>query len=265
MKMSDIVSRRRHLKEKFKKRESIFSGWTSFGHPGPTEIFTRAGFDCIGIDIEHSTIDQYESQRIIAACHAAGVVCLPRVASHDIQMCRRLLDSGADGIIVPMIGSAQEMTTMIDGIKYPPVGRRGFGVARAQGYGFDFDEYTSTWNESSICIAQIESIDAVNNIEQILAVPNLDGVMVGPYDISGSLHVPGQLTHPKVIEASLKVVAACKRVGKSCGTHIIEPDGAKIKRALDEGYNFCVLASDVFVLNQWVTRIKQDIQSSKDQ
>ncbi len=265
MTFNEILARRVQLKEKLRDRRKVFAGWTSFGHPGPTEIFTRAGFDFIGIDIEHSTIDQYESQRIIAACHAHGTVCLPRVASHDVQMIRRLLDSGADGVIVPMVNSADQARAMVQACKYPPQGSRGYGVARAQGYGFDFDAYANSWNSSSILIIQIEHIDAVNTINDILSIPGVDGVMVGPYDISGSLHVPGQLTHPEVINASNVVVSACRQSQRSCGTHIIEPDAAKISRAFEDGYNFVVLASDVFVLGQWVKRIKQDIKINADQ
>lgn len=88
--------------------------------------------------------------------------------------------------------------------QYPPLGRRGFGVSRAQGYGMDFSEYTKTWNESSIMMAQIESIGAVERIDEILAYKELDGVMVGPYDISGSLGIPGQFRDIKVLSKRAK-------------------------------------------------------------
>ena len=259
--MVDILARRKVLKTKLQKRDRVFAGWASFGHPGITEIFTRAGFDFIGIDMEHSTISQEQCQRIIAACHADGVACLPRIASHNPEMARRLLDSGADGLIVPMVNSPNDARAAVEWMKYPPVGKRGFGVGRAQGYGFDFDQYTKTWNDSSICIAQIESIQAVEQIEAILAVEGLDGVMVGPYDISGSLNVPGQLEHPLVVEAGLKVVAAAKKHGKACATQIIEVDAQKIQQAQQRGYTLMVLASDVFILWKWAQRIRHDITS----
>ena len=248
------------LKNKLKGRQPVFAGWTSLAHPGITEIFTRAGFDFIGIDIEHSTINQEQSQRIIAACQAAGVACLPRIASHNKEMARRLLDSGADGLIVPMVESADDVRTIIEWMKYPPVGRRGFGIGRAQGYGFDFDAYTKTWNSSSVLIAQIESINAVRRIDEILAVDGLDGGMAGPYDISGSLNVPGQLEHPSVVEAACKVLEACRAKGKACGTQIIEPDEARIREAALRGYTFSILASDVFILWKWAQRMRGHIR-----
>ncbi len=258
--MADILSRRKTLKAKLQNRQRVFAGWTSFGHPGPTEIFARAGFDFIGIDLEHSAISLFEVQGLIAACQGAGVCCLPRIASHNPEMARRLLDSGADGIIVPMVNSPADMEAVVSWVKYPPVGKRGFGVGRGQGYGFDFDGYTKTWNSSSIIIAQIESMDAVGQIEKILDHPELDGVMVGPYDISGSLDVPGQLDHPLVVEAGLKVVKAAQKHGKACATQIIEPDAVKIRRAIEQGYTLIVLASDVFILWKWADRIGRDIR-----
>ncbi len=255
--MKELISRRQLLKNKMRNRERVFAGWNSFAHPSITEIFTRAGFDFIGIDLEHSTIDQEQSQRIVAACQANGSLCLPRVASHNPEMTRRLLDSGADGLIVPMVSSAGEVKEIIDWCKYPPVGKRGFGISRAQGYGFDFDKYISTWNETSVVIVQIESVKAVKNIDSILDSEDIDGVMIGPYDISGSLGIPGQLTHQKVQEASEIVLKACHRYKKSVGTHLIEPDTDGIIKAFDKGYTFTVLASDVFVLWKWTQRLQE--------
>ncbi len=257
--MDTILEKRKSLKSKLVNRQQIYGGWTSIGHPSITEILCKSGIDFLGIDLEHSTISQEQSQRIIAACNAAGVVCLPRIASHNKEMSRRILDSGADGLIVPMVNNADDVRAMIEWAKYPPVGKRGFGVSRAQGYGFDFASYTSTWNESSILIAQIESIDAVNGIEEILKIKELDGVMVGPYDISGSLNIPGQIEHPKVIEAGAKVVEACRKFGKACGNQIVEPNLANMKEAKERGFTFTILSSDVFILWKWAAARHNDI------
>ncbi len=254
--MMNFLEQRKQLKKKFQNRKTVFGSWTSLAHPSITEIFTRTGVEFLGIDLEHSTISQEQSQRIIATAQAGGVVCLPRISSHNPEMVRRLLDSGADGIIVPMVQNAQDVEKMISWVKYPPLGRRGFGVSRAQGYGMDFGEYTKTWNESSVMIAQIESIDAVERIDEILAYKELDGVMVGPYDISGSLGIPGQLEHKSVIEAGKRVIAACQLHGKSCGTQLVEPNQERIKQALTSGFSFVILSSDVFLLWKWAEQMK---------
>lgn len=251
-----LSERRSLLKEKLRSRESVFAAWTSIAHPSITEIFACSSVDFIGIDIEHSTISQEQAQRIIAAAQAGGTLCLPRIASHNMEMIKRLLDSGADGIIVPMVNTAEEVERLISWCKYPPLGKRSFGIARGQGYGFDFDKYIKNWNELSSLIVQIESIQGVENIEKILSYEEIDGAMIGPYDLSGSLGIPGQLDSPLVTEAAKKVINACAVAGKACGTQIVEPDGKNIEEAFSAGYTFVVLASDIFILWKWAERIK---------
>ena len=246
-----LSERRALLKQKLRNRERVFAAWTSIAHPSITEIFARPGVDFIGIDIEHSTISQEQSQRIIAAAQAGGSLCLPRIASHNMEMIKRLLDSGADGIIVPMVSTSEEVERLVSWCKYPPTGRRSFGISRGQGYGFDFEEYTSTWNDISSLIIQIESVEGIKNIDAILANKDVDGAMIGPYDLSGSLGVPGELEHPSVIESANKVIRACADHGKACGTQVIEPDVQALQGAFEAGYTFVVLASDVFMLWKW--------------
>ena len=262
--MAEIDNRRRDLKEKLNNRKKVFAAWTSLAHPSITEIFARANIDFVGIDIEHSTISQEQSQRIIAACQANGILCLPRVASHNMEMIKRLLDSGADGLIVPMVSTSEEVEQIISWCKYPPLGKRSFGIARGQGYGFDFDNYVRDWNNTSTMIVQIESVRGVENIEKILSYHEIDGAMVGPYDLSGSLGIPGQLDHPRVSEATRYVIEACAKFEKACGTQIIEPDRKNIEKAFSAGYTFIVLASDIFILWKWAERIKNLIVSSKE-
>ena len=241
---------------RLRSRARAFGAWTSLGHPSITEIFARAGVDFIGIDLEHSTITLAEAQQIIATAQAGGVACLPRVASHNGQQIRRLLDAGADGIIVPNVSTRAQVEQLVAWCKYPPVGRRSYGVARAHGYGMEFDRYVATWNARSTLLIQIESIQGVEAADELVAHEAVDGAMVGPYDISGSLGIPGKLTHPKVTTAAARVIEACRRRGKACGTHLIEPTDARVRAAFREGYTFVVLASDVFVLWKWADRMR---------
>jgi 2-keto-3-deoxy-L-rhamnonate aldolase RhmA len=252
---------RAELKQKLRSRERLFAGWVSFAHPSITETLARAGFDFIAIDMEHSTISVEQAQRIIAACQGEGTLCFPRPVSHSNDWIKPLLESGADGLIIPMVNTPAEVETLLSLIKYPPKGNRSFGVSRAQGYGFDFDSYVREWNESSPFIIQVESIEAVNNIDKLLAFDDIDGVMVGPYDISGSLGVPGQLTHPKVIAASEKVIAACQNHGKSCGTQIPDVNQENVQQLFDLGYTYAILSSDLFVLWKWAENMQALIRS----
>ena len=260
------MDNRNNLKEKLRKRKIVFGAWTSLAHPQITEMFASIMKpDFLGIDIEHSTISQAESQRIIATGQAHGVPVLPRLASHNGEAIRRLCDSGADGLIVPMVNTSEEAARIVAFCKYPPIGKRGFGVARAQGYGTRFAEYTSSWNEKSILIIQVESIDGVENIDSLLENDQVDGVMVGPYDISGSLGIPGKLDDSKVLRASERVIEACARVGKACGTQITElPDEAKVEKAIANGYTMIVLASDIFLMWRWSEQMKGLINRARE-
>lgn len=244
------------VSRRLRSRAAVFGTWTSLAHPSITEIFTKTGVDFVGIDLEHSTISQEQAQRIIAAAHAGGVACLPRVASHNGEQIERLLDSGADGVIVPMVSTRAEVERIVEWCKYPPLGKRSYGIARAQGYGFDFEKYTATWNTSSVIIIQIESMKGVEGVDDLLANQAIDGAMVGPYDLSGSLGIPGRLGDPRVTEACSRVVEACRNHGKACGTHLVEPTDAQVVITFDAGYTFVVLASDVFVLWKWSERMR---------
>ncbi len=256
MQYDELLKRRRELKNALRNRARVFSAWTSLSHPSITEIFTRTGVDFVGIDIEHSTISQEQSRQIISICQGGGSLCLPRVASHNMEMIKRLLDSGADGIIVPMVSSPEEVEKLISWCKYPPAGKRSFGIARGQGYGFDFSRYIATWNESSSLIVQIESVQGVENIEKILSYDEIDGAMIGPYDLSGSLGIPGQLDHPDVRSACEHVIRICREKSRACGTQIIEPNAKNMADAFSSGFTFLVLASDIFILWKWAEGIR---------
>jgi 2-keto-3-deoxy-L-rhamnonate aldolase RhmA len=256
----NIQKKRKEIKAKLKSRGKIFSGWTSLGHPQISEMIAMSGVDFVGIDIEHSTINQEQAQRIISVCHGQEVLCLPRVASHNAESIRRLLDSGADGIIVPTVETKEQVQDLVDYIKYPPIGKRGFGIARAQGYGHNFDDYISSWNENSSFIIQIESIKAVKNIDSILKADEIDGVMIGPYDISGSLGIPGQISHPDVVDACKIVIESCLKYNLSCGTQDINPTYKSITEQFKLGFTFIVLSSDIFLFKKWGEEIGRMIK-----
>ncbi len=254
--MNITFEKRIALKHKLRSRERLFAGWISYAHPSITETFARAGFDFMFIDMEHSTISIEQGQRIIAASQSEGVPCIPRPVSHSNDYLKPLLESGADGLLIQMVETPEQVTALIADIKYPPIGRRTYGVNRAQAYGFDFDKYIQSWNSSSTFMLQIESIKGVENIEQLISFDEVDAVMIGPLDIAGSLGVPGQTTHPLVIEASLKVIEACARQGKSCGTQVADANSTTVKALFDLGYNYAILGSDLFVLWKWAAQMQ---------
>ena len=257
------INTRMLLKNKIRNREKLFAGWVSFSHRSITEIFAMAGFDFIAIDMEHSTISIKEAQEIIATSQAYNIPCIPRPVSHSNDYIKPLLESGADGMLIQMVNTKSEVQTIIDNTKFTPLGKRSYGVNRAHGYGFDFEDYINSWNASSIIMLQIESMEAVRNIDQLLSFNEVDGVMIGPYDMSGSLGVPGQVNHPKVMEACQIVIEACKRHNKGCGTQLSDPNTQSINEIFDIGYTFVFLGSDLFVLWKWADNISNVIKKIK--
>lgn len=254
---------RLNFKNSLKNREIIFGGWISYDHPSIAETFALTGFDFISIDMEHAPISISSAQRIISISQAYQIPCLPRPVSHSNDFFKPLLDSGADGLIVQMVETLDELNKISNHLKYPPLGKRTYGVNRAQSFGLDFKNYVDNWNIESILIVQIESKKGVENIESIVSHPTVDGVMIGPYDLSGSFGVPGDINNPKVLNAAKLVINTCKKYNKSCGTQISDPNEKNISEALKQGYTFIILSSDLFVLSNWSQKMKTTINAFK--
>ena len=251
------------LRNKLRNRELMFAGWVSYAHPSIVETFGRAGFDFMLIDMEHSTISIEQAQRIIASSQSLNTPCIPRPVSHSNDYIKPLLESGSDGILIQMVETPFQVQKIIDHTKYPPIGLRTYGVNRAQGYGFDFDAYTRDWNVSSSLMIQIESVQGVQNIDEILAFSEVDAVMIGPLDLAGSLGVPGQTNHPKVLEASKIVIESCRKKGISCGTQLSSVSKSSVDHMFDLGYTYIILGSDLFVLYEWSRQMHDLIHSIK--
>jgi len=237
------------VKEKIKKGEKTIGSWLCLAHPSIAEIMAKAGFDWIVIDMEHTTITVADIEPLIQVIEANGVAPLVRLPSNDPILAKRVMDIGAYGIVVPNINSKEEAEKAVRSIKYPPQGMRGVGLYRAQEFGSTFDKYISSVNDQSIVIVQIESKEGVENLEEIVKVGGVDGVFIGPYDLSCSLGVPGQLDHDLVIEARQKVVDITKKSGKALGIHVVPPVVDEVNKRVEEGYNFIAYSTDAIVLN----------------
>ena len=256
------IAERRELKRKFATRERVLVDGP-YRDAAIAETFAKAGMDFVAIDMEHTTISIDQANRIITGVQAEGSCCLPRPVSHNNDYIKPLLEAGADGLIIPVINDGDQASAQIKLQKFPPIGNRSYGVNRAHGYGFDFDEYTESWNDSGIFIAQIETILAVENIEGIVKTAGLDAVMIGPYDIAGSLNVPGQTDHPKVREAASYVLDACKKAGISCMTQVADVNKMALEDVFEQGYTSVVLGSDLFVLWKWAADMRSVIKEMR--
>lgn len=222
--------------------------WITLGHPSMVEIMAGAGFDWLCIDMEHSVIDYYEAQQLIAAMRAKGIASFVRVGENNTRIIKRVLDAGADGVIVPMVCSKGDAVKAVESVKYPPIGKRGVGLARAQDYGFGFEEYASNVNSRTKIIAQIEHIDAIDNLDEILSVDGIDGTIIGPYDLSGSMGKPGRYDDEDVKKTIERYEATAKRYKKLIGSHVIQPDYNLIIEKIKRGYNFIAFSLDTLFL-----------------
>jgi 2-dehydro-3-deoxyglucarate aldolase len=232
----------------------------SMAHPSIAEILAMAGYDWVVIETEHTAIDVSEVLRMVIAIEQRGSIPLVRLAWNDPIQAKAVLDSGAAGVLVPSINTKEDVQLAVKMTKYPPLGFRGVGLARAQGYGENFDEYIKNANSDGLLIVQIEHKDAVKNIEEILSVEGIDGTFIGPYDLSMSLGVPGQLSHPSVLEAQDKVLKATLAHGLIAGIHLVHPDTAanECKQTIAKGYRFIALGTDILFLGDSARALQKD-------
>lgn len=237
------------LKTKLKRKEVCIGSWISLAHPAIAEIMAKAGFSWLTVDMEHSVITIREAEELIRVIDLCGVVPLVRLSANDPVQIKRVMDAGAGGVIVPMVNSVKQAKRAVSAVRYPPLGNRGVGLARAQGYGSSFDKYLDHINKESIVIVQVEHIDAVNNLEQILSIDGVDGFIVGPYDLSGSLGVIGQFDHPLMKEAMQKIASVGMASGKVPGIHIVEPNHEELKKRIEQGYRFVAYSLDIRMLD----------------
>ena len=159
------------------------------------------------------------------------------------------MDAGSHGVIVPMVNSPQDAINAVEAVKYPTTGQRGIGLARAQGYGTQFVEYLEWQKTKSIVIVQVEHIDAVNNLEEIFSVEGVDGYIIGPYDLSGSMMIPGQFEHPDFLAAMERIKKVADEMEIPGGIHVIEPEPEQLQQRIDEGYNFIAYSLDIRMLD----------------
>ena len=240
------------LKFKLKNNELTLGSWITIGHSTVVEIFCQSDFDWLAIDMEHNTIDPSMMRILISSIQSYGVAALVRVWKNEEVIIKHALDAGADGVIVPMINTRQDAEMAVSYAKYPPDGCRGVGLSRAQGYGSSFERYKKWVKNDLVVIAQIEHIEAVKNIESIVNTPGIDGIIVGPYDLSGSLGCVGELEHDLVNNALNIVESACAKKKIAIGYHVVDPNPLKVKKFIKKGYRFIAYSTDFLLLSSSV-------------
>lgn len=243
------------------KNSNSIGSWITLNHPSIVEIMSDFGFDWLCIDMEHSVIDYFDAQLLISAIQSKGIKAYVRVGENNDRIIKRVLDAGADGIIIPNVKNKNEALKAVNSFKYPPVGNRGVGLARAQKYGFGFEDYKEIKSKNIKLIVQIEHIDAINNLDEILNVEHIDGTFIGPYDLSGSMGKPGHFNDIDVLNVLKKYERVAKTYDKFIGYHIIQPDYKLVIDKIRDGYNFIAFSLDTLFLG---TMVKKQMELLKE-
>jgi len=249
------------LRNKINSRDLTIGSWITLGHPAIAEIMAKAGFDWLVVDLEHTAIGMEAAADLIRTVDLCGVAPLVRLTSNHPDQIKRVMDAGAHGIVVPMVNTQEEAERAVAATRYAPRGVRGVGLGRAQGYGATFQEYLKWQNDSPVVIVQIEHKDAIDRLDAILTVPGVDGFIIGPYDLSCSMGIPGQFERPEFVQAMERIREAGKRLNCMAGLHVVEPDPERLERTVREGYNFIAYSVDIRVLDvgvrQGISKVKE--------
>ena len=214
--------------------------WISIGHQDISERLANVGFDWLTFDMEHSPLDRESVQFMIQSMgYQNDCVPIVRVPWNDIWMVKHVLDIGAYGVVIPLIGTKDDAVKAVSYCKYPPEGVRGCAPRHAA---FRDEDYIQTANDEILIVVQIETEEAVRNIDEICSVKGVDVCFIGPMDLTMSLGILGQTKHPKFKKAKQKVVKACRKWGVAPGMYCNVED---INGAIEEGFQFVSLASDL--------------------
>jgi len=232
------------LKEKLRKNKLTIGSWIMIDHPVSIEVMALAGFEWLVIDIEHTSINISSVENLIRTIQANNIKALVRVSKNEEVIIKRVLDTGADGIVVPMINTKEDAIDAVGFAKYPPYGKRGVGLYRASKYGLGFENYKKWIEEELIIIAQIEHIDGVKNIDEIIQVKGIDGIIIGPYDLSSSMGYPGEFGREDIKEAIARVLDSCKKYNIPSGFHVVDTNPEKLKEKINQGYTFLAYGID---------------------
>ncbi|MEW5860172.1 MAG: aldolase/citrate lyase family protein [Cyanobacteriota bacterium] len=236
--------RENQLKRKLKRGEVVLGPFINCAYPAFIEICGHAGFDFAVIDMEHGALNTLVAEDLCRAADCVGLAPIIRIRKNDAPQIQRALDIGSAGVQVPQIETQSDAADVVRGAKYSPLGSRGLSFyTRAGVYAAAGTQITNQLNEESLIVIHVEGIRGVENIEEIVSVPHIDVIFLGPYDLSQSLGIPGQVQDSRVIELMQKCVTTIRNAGKAVGTFTDNPETAK--QWIDAGVQYITLGVDV--------------------
>ncbi|HWR62319.1 MAG TPA: aldolase/citrate lyase family protein [Clostridia bacterium] len=238
------------LKEKMQKGEKAVGTFFELGSDTAVECLRHTGLDFFIIDTEHGPFDIESSMGFIRTAELGNVTPLARVREISRSAVLKMLDIGAKGLIVPCVDSLEQVKSLVEWAKYHPVGKRGFFTARPAGYGYEsftrnIDEYFRICNEETLLIPQCETVGCLESIEEIVNTEGVDGIFIGPYDLSIGIGKPAQFDNPEFTGAVARVLKACKAAGKF--SFIYTGSNTMAKQYLSQGFDAVAASMDAAV------------------
>lgn len=245
-------------KKKLKNNQTALGGWMLIPHPAVAELMAGEGFDWLALDMEHAAVDLSMVEQIERAVRPSGCDLFVRLDGVNPVLAKHVLDAGAKGVIVPSVMCPEDVDIMTAAVRYPPQGNRGTSLSRALDYGRNFEEYLRSHNDNVFMAVMIEHHLAAGRAEEILSRPGIDAAFIGPYDLSASLGVAGQLDHPDVLASERTILDACRRTGVAPGYHVVPPERARIDERIAAGYRFIGCSLDThFIMHGCRTLLKR--------
>jgi 2-keto-3-deoxy-L-rhamnonate aldolase RhmA len=234
-----------NLKTRLRNGDLLIGVLVTIPSTDVADIMSLAGFDYLWLDAEHGPADFVHVQMMVQAA-GGRCPCLMRVPENKEVWIKKALDTGCHGVVVPQIKTAAEARQAVEWCLYPPAGQRSVGITRAHDYGMSFQDYVGTANEELAIVLQVEHAQGVHNIESIVHVPGIDAILVGPFDLSGSLNLLGQITHPQVQAAIDGVRRACQAARVPTG--IFAVDAPSARSWIEKGFSLIALNTDASFL-----------------
>jgi 2-keto-3-deoxy-L-rhamnonate aldolase RhmA len=229
------------FREKITAHAPALGTLVTLAAPEVSEMLSLCGFDWLFIDMEHGTFSVADVQHSIQAMRGE-CSALVRVPENSAMWVKRVLDTGCDGVIIPLVNNAAEARAAVRAAKYPPHGIRGAGIARAHDYGMSFGDYVANANDYAAVVIQVEHIESVKHLDEILEAPGVDGVLIGPYDLSGSYGMLGQVRSEPVQSSLDTIKRKCRERGMPFGIFVVNADAAP--REIADGCSFIAIGTD---------------------
>jgi 2-dehydro-3-deoxyglucarate aldolase len=241
------------IRKKLNNGGVSIGSWMQIPHSSIAEIMGQSNYDWVAVDMEHGAISVHQLPDLFRALELGNTLPLVRLAHGHSKDCKQALDAGAGGVIVPMIKNADQLRKVRDATRWPPSGNRGVAFSRANLFGKNFNEYIKEAKQP-LLIAMIEHIDAINELDDILKVDELDAILIGPYDLSASMNLTAQFDHPEFAKAIRDIKSKSESANIPCGIHVVSPSVDDLKEKIDDNYRFIAYSIDSVILTNFLRK-----------